>query len=800
MADPLQSKILSHLQSDRYRPQRPRGLAQELHVAGEEEYPAFRSALKELMHQGRVVLGAGGNVVLPNQDRRRDEFVGTYRGNKRGFGFVVPSDPQAHEDLYIPEGDHNGAITGDVVRAKITSTGRKDGKAIYSGRVTEIIERSQKRFVGTLTKSGSEWTVLPDGNTLTEPILAPDAASRHIKPGTKVVIELTSYPDRLARAAGVITEVLGKAGEKDVDLRSIIVQHNMPGPFEDAVLRQARESLDTFDPDEERGRRVDLSDEVICTIDPDDAKDYDDAISLRRLDTGQWELGVHIADVSFFVPAGTPLDLEAEKRGNSAYFPGHVIPMLPEILSNGVCSLQEGVPRLCKSAFIVYDENARPVTARFENTIIRSAKRLRYREAQALLDRAQEIPHPDGARRRDDYPAEVLELLDQMSALSKRLQKRRLHDGQIVLDLPEVDLVLDEEGKVIDAVPEDQSFTHTLIEMFMVEANEAVARLLDSIGVPFLRRTHPEPEADSSERLRQFVHVAGFKLPRTLDRKALQSLLGTVKGRPESFAINLAVLKSLTRAEYSPEKVGHYALASENYCHFTSPIRRYADLTVHRLLDAYFDARRSAGGGGKKRRKVQIDPDTIPTYDDLVQVGRHISFTERRADGAEKELRQVKILELLQGHIGDDFFGVVTGITNFGIFVQIQTYLIEGLNRYENLLDDWWDVDARAGFIRGQRTGKRIGIGDVVTVRVVKVELARRELDLAVTELRGRKGGHEELTVPLAEREQPVPSGAKRPGKQGKGKSKKHAQPRAKHPVRGGGSRHQRHSPGRRRR
>ena len=796
----LQSKILSHLTSGGYRPKKPRAIAHDLDLAGEEDYHAFRDALRELRHQGRVVLGAGGTVVLPSPDQRRDAFLGTYRGNKRGFGFVVPHDATAHEDLYIPEGDNNGAITGDVVRATITSRGQRDGKAIYSGRITEIVERSQKRFVGTLVRSGGEWSVMPDGNTLTEPILAPDAASRHIKPGAKVVIELTSYPDRHAKAAGVITEVLGKAGEKDVDLRSVIVQHNLPGPFSEEVKAQARRSLDTFDPEAEKNNRVDLTGEVICTIDPDDAKDYDDAISLRRLDNGNWELGVHIADVSFFVPEGSPLDEEAKKRGNSCYFPGHVIPMLPEILSNGVCSLQEGVPRLCKSAFITYDDDARPVATKFANTIINSAKRLRYREAQALLDRAEQIPHPDGAKRREDYPQPVLQLLDQMNDLAKRLQKRRRADGQIVLDLPEVELVLDEEGRVVDAVPEDQSFTHTLIEMFMVEANEAVARLLDSQGLPFLRRTHPEPEIDSAERLRQFVHVAGFKLPRQMDRKALQALLAQVKGRPESFAINLAVLKSLTRAEYSPEPVGHYALASENYCHFTSPIRRYADLTIHRLLDEYLEARDRAGGeGGRKRRKAQVDPDEVPSYEDLVQVGRHISFTERRADDAERELRQVKVLELLKNHIGDEFLGVVTGITNFGIFVQVQTYLIEGLIRYENLMDDWWDVDAKAGHIRGQRTGKRIGIGDVVTVRVARVDLPRRELDLAVTELKGRKGGHEELTDAPAPQVRQRPAKGKR-SKQGKQDKKQKHRGRVQHPLRGGGSRQKRHTPGRRRR
>jgi ribonuclease R len=747
MAESLDKRILSHLQSERYRPQPARGLAKELELAGDEHYPSFRTALRELMDEGRVVLGAGGTLMLPTQQQARNEFTGTYRHNRRGFGFVVPTDVGSHEDLYIPEGQNGGAITGDIVRAKITSQGQRDGKAIYSGRITDIIERTQKRFVGTLNRKGNTWTVLPDGNAFTEPVMTPDAASRHIKPGTKVVVEITSYPSYGSWAQGVITEVLGKAGEKDVDLKSTIIQFNLPDKFPDEVLTQAREAVDSFDPEEEKPQRLDLTRDVICTIDPDDAKDYDDAISLTQLDSGLWELGVHIADVSWFVPEGSAMDQEAFARGNSVYFPGFVIPMLPEILSNGVCSLQENVPRLCKSAFITYDEDAQPVSARFANTVIRSAKRLRYREAQAILDGAASIPHPDGAKTLADYEPRVIDLLHDMNVLARRLQKRRRAQGQIVLDLPEVDLVLDEEGKIIDAVPEDQSFTHTLIEMFMVEANEAVARLLDSQGVPFLRRTHPEPEVQGSERLRQFVTVAGFKLPKVLDRKAIQSLLQAVHGKPESHAISLAVLKSLTRAEYSPEVVGHYALASEHYCHFTSPIRRYADLTVHRLLDAYFAAGGGSGKGGRKKPK--IDPDTVPSFNDLVTKGRHISFTERRGDDAERELRQVKVLELLQHRIGEEFTGVVTGITNFGVFVQIQTFLIDGLIRYEDLLDDWWDVQERSGQVRGQRTGTIIRIGDVVKVVIASVDQARRELDLAITQLAPRP------RQPVASEEEP---------------------------------------------
>jgi len=725
MSEQLNSKILSHLKSDRYRPQKPERLAQDLNLSFKDH--SFRQALRDLMHAGRVVLGAGNSVMLPAEESKSAGIVGGYRHNRRGFGFVVPTDPAGHEDLFIPEGENGGALTGDIVRAKITNQEQREGKVMYRGRIIEIITRSLKRFVGTLSKQHGQWIVLPDGNVLTEAILTPDAGSRHIRSGTKVVVELTTYPEAGGPAQGVITRVLGEPGEKDVDLQSVIVQFNLPQEFPEECLDQARQAVDRFNAQSEWPGRLDLSDRVICTIDPDDAKDYDDAISLRQLENGHWELGVHIADVSAFIEPGSPLDVEAQLRGNSAYFPGYVIPMLPEILSNGVCSLQEGSPRLCKSAFITLDDHAHPIHATFASTVIRSACRLRYREAQAIIDHVDLVPHPDGPRKIDSYDPAVVELLNQMNTLAKRIQKRRLAAGQLVLDLPEIDLVLNDQGKVVDAKPEDQSFTHTLIEMFMVEANEAAARLLDSNRVPFLRRTHPEPEADSGAKLKHFVQIAGFKMPKIMDRKSIQQLLASVKGKPQAFAINLAVLKSLTRAEYSPKPIGHYALASEHYCHFTSPIRRYADLTVHRLLEDYISSGEKGGRRGQRHRF-----ENAPTEGQLIELGKHISFTERRAEDAERELRQVKVLELLGNHVGEDFPGVVTGITNFGIFVQLTTWLIDGLIRYEDLLDDWWDVDERAGVARGQRSGRKISIGLAATVRIVRVDAARRELGLSI--------------------------------------------------------------------
>ena len=808
MADPLVGRILEFLQAHPDRPLRPRQLAKKLGQADDDDYPAFRDTLKRLKQEGQVGEGAKGTVVLskrasPASKSRPskstapksaaaespdvapssaaqppaaqssapasakpgpDEVVGTYRQNRKGFGFVIPTDPSQTDDLYIGERENPpGAITGDIVRAKIVSRNKRDGRVMLNGRIIEVLERKQTRFVGSLAKKFGQWCVLPDGNALIEPIFTPDAATKYLAEGTKVVAEITEFASGDLAATGVITEVLGQEGEKDVDLRTVVIQHNLPGPFPEEVKDQASEALAAFKATKDFGNRYDLQDEIVCTIDPDDAKDYDDAISLKRVDDG-WELGVHIADVSHFVPKGSALDLEAYERGNSTYFPGHVIPMLPEVLSNGICSLMEGVPRLCKSAFIVIGDDAKPVRTRFSNSVIHSNKRLRYTEAQAIIDLAgrQEaaegdepvIPHPDGKKRLSEYDPDVVQLLLDMNALAKRIQKRRKAAGQLNLDLPKMELVLDANGKVIDAVPEDDAFTHTLIEMFMVEANEAVARLLDSLNVPFLRRTHPDPDEKKSVALKHFAGVLGYPLGDVVDRHALQGLLSKSKGKPEAFAINMAVLRSLSRAEYSPKPIGHFALASTHYGHFTSPIRRYADLTIHRLMDAFFaaiDADFSDGPVPKPKGKKIVLED-IPTLDQTVQTGRHISHTERRSEDAERELRMVKLLELMQNHIGEKFPGVVAGITNFGIFVQLQAYTVEGLIRYTELLDDWWEVDEKSGIIRGQRSRQTIRIGDVCTVTIASVDVPRREMTLRMEEVHSRGKNSDKTAKPEKER------------------------------------------------
>lgn len=707
-------------------------LAKAMGIA-DAQHGDFHDAVDALRRVGRVVFGTDNAVMLPHPP---NQVTGTFRGNPRGFGFVVPDGPTTHGDLYIAKGDTQDAVTGDRVLCVVMPRGRREGKEAFGGRVLKIIERGNSRFVGQLRAEGGIWFVNPDGNTLHVPILVGDVGAKGARAGDQVVVEILQYPKDGRPAKGVIVDRLGAQGEAGVDLASIIRQYHLPEGFPEEVLNHARQAARSYDPATEASSREDVTGLLTITIDPDDAKDFDDAITLVRLDNESrpsgraahrkptsrksassgavWELGVHIADVSHFVTDDSAMDAEAHERGTSVYFPGHVIPMLPEVLSNGVCSLQEGEPRLTKSAFIRYDGQGRVLSARFANTIIKSAKRLTYRQATGIIE-----------GRSGHLPKAVVEQVREMEKLARVIQQRRVAEGMIVLDLPAVDLVLDENGRVVDARPEDRSYSHTMIEMFMVEANEAVARLMDRLGVPCIRRIHPEPDDSSLEAMGRFMRAAGFAVPKRIKPADLQALLAPLAGKPEAYAVNLAVLKSMQLAEYSPKKVGHFALASKHYAHFTSPIRRYADLTVHRLLERYLTGRLKA----HDRRGLE----DVPDEESLFELGRHLSYVSRRAESAESELRTVKVLQLLTDHVGDEFEGVVTGVTNFGLFVQHPKYLIDGLLRIEDLGDDWWEADVKAGRIFGERTRQVFTMGTLLTVRMAEVDVSARQLNLVLT-------------------------------------------------------------------
>ena len=692
--------ILKYLSSREYQPLKPRQLARQMGVA-EADYGTFRDAVKRLRDAGRVVLGVRNALMLPQMG---SSVVGVYRANPRGFGFVVPETPNRHGDLFIPPEANGGALTGDHVVARVMKRGKRGGEMVYRGEVVKITKRGESRFVGTLEHSEGTWFVMPDGTAMSTPIVVRDVGAAGPKPDEKVVVEIVQYPRPGELPTGVIVERLGPGGVTEVETVAVIRAHGLEDTFSEAALADARSAVDAFDPDDAGGRE-DLTAQTVVTIDPPDARDFDDAISLARGSGGTVTLGVHIADVSHFVGEGTALDTEARRRGTSVYFARRVLPMLPEILSNGVCSLQEAVRRFCKSVFIQYDAAGRVLATRAAETVIRSAKRLTYRQAQAICD-----GETTGCSKK------VAALVRDMADLARRIGARRDQAGMLHLDLPAVKLLFDDNNRVVDAVAEDQSYTHTVIEMLMVEANEAVARLLEGKGRAFLRRIHPAPDPAAGKDLSAFIRACGRKIPSDLARKDIQQLLEAVRGRPEAYAVNLAILRTFQAAEYSPRQIGHFALASGCYCHFTSPIRRYPDLTVHRLIAEHCRGR--------------LDDRPPEDLSALTQLGADCTAAARRAEAAEYELRDVLVLELLAGKVGESFEGVITGVTSFGLFVQSPRYLIDGLIRMPDLGDDWWEVDTRRGQVRGENTGRRFRIGDRLVVRIAGVDKARRQLNL----------------------------------------------------------------------
>jgi ribonuclease R len=740
-------RIIDHLTHDTYRPSDADELARQMRVP-DEDRERFGLALEKLSAEKKVEITRDGRVRLPAFD---DEITGSFRLTSRGFGFIVPDVPTRYGDLYVPLGNTANAISGDRVRASVLQRrerwqSRDDDRSPFIGRVVEVLERGHTRFAGTLVQRGRTWVVEPDGKALHAPVIIRDPFVKNSKAGDKVVIELTQYPEENMSAEGVIVETLGEAGRPDVETQAVIATHELRTEFPREVVDQARDAARHFE-QQAKGPwkdREDLTNRFIFTIDPPDAKDFDDAISIehdRKAD--EWTLGVHIADVGHFVPLDSPLDKEAALRGNSVYLPRLVIPMLPEALSNGVCSLQEGVPRFTLSAFITYDGTGAVLRQRVSRSVIKSAKRLTYLEAQALIDGNQKEARQQ-ARTEPNYTDELMHALQLSDRLAKLLRARRRQDGMIVLALPEVDLVFDEDGHVIDAVPEDTSFTHTLIEMFMVEANEAVARTFADINVPLIRRIHPDPTYGAIEELRIYARLVNFKLPDEPSRKDLQALLEATREGPSTRAVHFAVLRTLSKASYSPALVGHFALASEHYSHFTSPIRRYPDLTVHRALHAYLDRTGNGAEPPRGRRRASFaqtlsEDARVLSEERLVEVGRHCSQTEVAAEEAERELRSFLVLQFLQeNHMGDELEGVVTGMSGNGVFISIQRFLVDGMVKIADLPSgrgDRWVMHAATGRLVSQRSGASIGLGDLVKVKIAAIDLASRKMDLLVTAL-----------------------------------------------------------------
>jgi ribonuclease R len=657
----------------------------------------------------KAVRGGGGERAV---------VTGTFRRAAAGYGFVRPRGATSGDrtgDVFVPATASRDAASGDLVTVRIDRRFR-GGQERISGEIIEILERDTHRFVGRYYEQAGSGYVRVDGNIFSQPISVGDASAKSAFTDDKVVIEMVRFPSHWSEGEAVIVEVLGPSGQPGVDTLGIIHEYNLPLDFPADVLEDARRQAERFDEADLAGRE-DWTAATVITIDPVDARDFDDAISLVRLEQGHWQLAVHIADVGHFVPAGSALDREARERGTSVYLPDRVIPMLPEVISNHLASLQPQQVRLARTVVIEMTPEGMPVATDVLRTAIRSCRRFTYEEVDEYL--------ADAAAWESKLSPEVHQLLGRMAELARTLRDRRLRRGALELTLPEIKLKIDRRGEVEGAYTVVNTFSHQIIEEFMLAANEAVASLLRTRGRAFLRRVHASPEPRKLKALTTFVRELGISCESLESRFEIQRVIDEVRERPERQAVNYAVLRSMQKAHYAPIEEGHYALNSRDYCHFTSPIRRYPDLTVHRLFDRLAKGKRS------------------PESDEaLLSLGEHCSEREQRAQAAERELIKIKLLTYMSRRIGQQMEAIVTGVESFGLFAQGLQIPAEGLLSIHSLRDDHYDYDSTTHQLVGRRAGNAYRLGDVIQVEIARVDIDRRELDFRLVGGSRKKVSH----------------------------------------------------------
>ena len=700
----IREQILALLVSPNYRPLDKRELAKALGRKSGVRM-GLNQALRELERSGEIARIRKNRYVLPAE---ADLVTGTLSIHQAGYGFLITEKP-GEADIFVAAENTGTAMHGDRVVARITrdpAYARTKGRR--EGRVIRILERAHDTIVGTLQHSRNFYYVVPDDPRIVHDVyvqVPPRAALPKVPTrGDKVVVRLEAWESRHVNPEGDIIELLGPASAPGVDMLSIIRKYHLPTDFPRDVLDEVNRISETVDARKLDGRE-DLREKFIITIDPDDARDFDDAIQIEKIDNGGWQLGVHIADVAAYVEPGSALDREARRRGNSVYLPDRVIPMLPERLSNGVCSLNPGVDRLTHSVFINFDKNGVAKRARFAKSVIRSAQRLTYKQAYAILK--------SSAR---DQLSEQLHLAWRLASL---LRRKRFEHGSLDLDFPEVKVRLDETGKPVRLERIDNDESHQLIEECMLAANEAVARELKKRAMPTIYRVHENPDPEKLAEYREFVLSFNYKVGDLAHRAELQRLLASIRGKPEEQALKIGLLKSLKRARYAPQPLGHYGLAKPNYLHFTSPIRRYADLVVHRALTAR---------SGKHQSQTDMGQ--------IASIAEHISTTERIAADAEIEAVRMKKLEFFQRQLDQRnpqvFRAAIVDVRNYGLVVELPDALVTGLVHVSSLASDFYSFEPTQRRLIGRRSRKRFGVGDEVRVFVVRVDAFKRQVDFAI--------------------------------------------------------------------
>lgn len=695
--------IVALIDSELYVPMKEKELAIMMQV-GAEDRPVFKKALEELLLENRLQITKRGRYVKPE----KKIYTGTFIGNGKGFGFVEVEGER--ENYYIPESKVNGAFHQDTVEISLLP-GHK-GKS-QEAEVVRVIEHSIVQVVGTLQKSKKYGFVVPDNSKIAKDIFIPKEEMKDGVTGDKVVVKITGYGKDGKNPEGKIIEILGHVGEPGVDMLSIIKGFDLPVEFPEKVLNQAERAASPVS-DKDREGREDFRDMMMVTIDGEDAKDLDDAVSLT-VENGLYRLGVHIADVTNYVQENSALDWEAKKRGTSVYLVDRVIPMLPHSLSNGICSLNAGEDRLALSCIMDINKAGEVADYRIVESVICVDKRMSYMEVAAILEDEDEALL-------EKYKEQV-PMFRQMAKLAEILRQRRRERGSIDFDFQESKMILDEEGVPIDIKPYSRNIATRLIEDFMLAANETVAGHFFWLEIPFVYRVHEAPDPEKIKKLGMFVSSFGYYLKASKDDihpKELQKLLGKIEGTKEEDLISRLTLRSMKQARYAPECTGHFGLACSHYCHFTSPIRRYPDLQIHRII--------------KESIKGRLSEERIAHYNEILGgVCKQSSELERRAEEAERETEKRKKAQYMAGKLGEVFAGIVSGVTSWGIYVELPN-TVEGLVHISKLPGDYYSYHEETYELMGESTGRTFYLGQKVSIKVHNVDLPSSAIDFCLVE------------------------------------------------------------------
>ena len=707
MTEKLREQLLGLINDPHYNPLKREELALIFNIHP-SEMPMFYNFLNELEEDGYIVKTKKGRVMSPNQ---MGLFVGKFVSHRKGFGFVE-SDEELVQDLFIPKNDINGALHNDRVMAEIVTPATEDRRA--EGKVIKIIKREVTRVVGLFQENKSFGFVVPDDKKFNQDIFIPKRYISGAKNDDKVVCEITVWPQENRKPEGKIVEILGKKGERGVEIDSIIRAHGLPEEFPKKVIDEAN-FVAGQELEDEIARRLDLRDLDIFTIDGEDAKDLDDAISIEVLPNGNYKLGVHIADVTHYVKEKSKLDKEALKRATSVYLVDKVIPMLPKQLSNGVCSLNPFEDKLTLSCIMEIDAEGKVVKYDIAETVINSKARMTYTEVSDILEKDDEKLKKTFAKQVDDFIA--------AEKLARILMKRRQRRGAIDFDFPEAKIILNKNGEVVDIKHYERRISNKMIEEFMLVANETVAEHFFWLQLPFVYRIHETPSVEKMEDLNKFMATFGYHIKGNLEDvhpKEMQSIIEKIKGTKEEESISTIMLRSMKQAKYSPSCIGDFGLAAKYYCHCTSPIRRYPDLQIHRIIKEQLN--------NKLNKKRQDQLAHIVEY-----ASTQSSERERAAELAERDVHDYYKACYMADKVGQQFDGVVSGVTSFGIFVELEN-TVEGLIRLANMRDDYYIYNQETYSIIGERSKKTFRIGDSVRIEVDNVNVDFKEIDFKLIE------------------------------------------------------------------